>query len=389
MNFLKSKQNLETYSVEDIDVLARYNGIKVLNRDDRLWLLSIAILSNRHYAQMITILKHKEKVIKFDTYFTKIKQLGSGASGFVLLAQVKKAFNKLVKDQYVAIKLIRHSLINQRVIDDTQREIAILQDLSKDGCNPHIVCYYDSFTIKYSEADEESIVKKYFAIVMEYIPGDNLQRVLEGHLRNFTLIPNDTVLQYMNILAQTLDYLHDRNIVHRDIKTSNIVIDKDVIKYIDFGFSCFTLPNRYSCLYSAVGSPSNMSPELWHISMGRLKNFSTEKLYELFKKSDVWALGIVFYEILYGNLPQELLHAQTLIDVREVVQYHTISVPYEPDRDPRLIEIVRKMLINDADSRSSIKMVIDELHKLQPIENKPTFLPKSIGGSTSFGRHSL
>jgi hypothetical protein len=51
MNFLKSKQNLETYSVEDIDVLERYNGIKVLNRDDRLWLLAIAILSNSHYVQ--------------------------------------------------------------------------------------------------------------------------------------------------------------------------------------------------------------------------------------------------------------------------------------------------------------------------------------------------
>jgi serine/threonine protein kinase len=368
MNYWESKRNLETYSSNDLNVLAERYGIKVANRNDRLWLLSITILSNRHYAQMV---KQKEKITDFDTYFTEIKQLGSGTFGFVLLAQVKKAFNNLIKDQYVTVKLIKVS-INQKQIEDTQREITILRDLSKDGCNPHIVCYYDSFMVNYREPHDNSD-KKYFAIVMEYIPTDNLQQILERHI----LIPNDKILQYMNSLVQGLEYLHDRNIVHRDVKPSNIIIDKDVVKYVDFGFSCFTVQNNssvsslhlwYSCILDAVGSPIYMSPELWNISMGKLNNIPKDELYELYKKSDVWALGIVFYQILYGNLPIELRDALADIyyrkAIRNAVLYDTISLPYETNRDPRLIEIVRKMLIKDAGSRSSIKMVVDELNKL-------------------------
>jgi serine/threonine-protein kinase len=127
--------------------------------------------------------------------------------------------------------------------------------------------------------------------VLEYVDGQNLRHVIA--LAKPGLLPVAVVVDWGIQLAGTLSYLHDRGIVHRDLKPENVLLGRDgVLKIADFGAA---LPpggrlRRWQPIADPVGTPEYMSPEHIHGRRGDAR-------------SDVYALGVILYELLAGAPP--------------------------------------------------------------------------------------
>ena len=298
------------------------------------------------FAQM-TIAGETAKNVDFNEYFEMIRELGEGQYGSVVLARLKKDYGALPKDSRVAIKLIDSENLSSADIKQISREIAVLKSISL--CNPGISCYYDYFTTNIG-------VRKYIVIIMEYIPGVEL-------VEEIKLISPDKYRKVMKSLARTLGYLHSSKIVHKDIKPANIMITPTGdLKYIDFGFACLLISgHEHACEKDVKGSAVFISPERFKTIIDETE-LSDKELYEMYKKSDVWALGMVFYDLLFKEYPPQVEEAADFDDIVDAyIQPEPITFPTGSSVEPKLVEIVKKMLQKDPKKRSTINEVISEL----------------------------
>lgn len=157
-------------------------------------------------------------------------------------------------------------------------------------------------------------------LVMEYVDGDTLSALLStrGPLQL------TQALQYISELAKALGYLHERSIVHRDIKASNIKIDSQgQAKLLDFGIARAETSPRLTQAGNVIGTLEYMAPE-------QLCGEPASP------QSDLWALGVVLYEMLTGNMPFAATDLSTLHRKITHVEYSKASasnpaVPREID----------------------------------------------------------
>jgi len=191
-----------------------------------------------------------------------IQELGKGSQGVVYKAK-RKSDGKII-----ALKVMDINPLQKKKINIAKKEVEFLKTLSEPVCNPFVICYYGS---SYDEKDGK------FLIEMEYIEGMNMADFIK-------LIGNDKIRYYYLLLiardiAQGLKYMHSKNIIHRDIKLANIIIQKDTFipKIIDFGLSCFV----ESCK-GISGTPNYLPPEL--LTDGKT-----------YPASDMWSLGVTLF----------------------------------------------------------------------------------------------
>jgi hypothetical protein len=123
-------------------------------------------------------------------------------------------------------------------------------------------------------------------VVMEYIGGESLANVLVRHPKG---LPLELAQQWFIALARGVGYLHDHGIVHRDLKPANIFLENGTVKVGDYGLCKFISSSQHAAQTQSVGTVHYMAPE---ISTG---NYS--------KQVDVYASGIIFYEMLTGRVP--------------------------------------------------------------------------------------
>jgi hypothetical protein len=123
-------------------------------------------------------------------------------------------------------------------------------------------------------------------VVMEYVAGDTLNTILGRHPQG--LAP-DLARQWFAGLAAAIGYLHDHGIVHRDLKPGNIFIENGVVKVGDYGLAKFISDSQRTAQTQSVGTVHYMAPE---ISTG---NYN--------KQIDIYAAGILLYEMLTGHVP--------------------------------------------------------------------------------------
>jgi len=125
-------------------------------------------------------------------------------------------------------------------------------------------------------------------VVMEYVPGPSLRDLIEAHPGG---IPHEQVQVWFSSTAAGVSYLHDQGIVHRDLKPANIFFDEDqqVIKIGDYGLSKFISCSRRSGQTETVGTFHYMAPEIGKGVYG--------------KEIDIYALGILLFEMLTGDVP--------------------------------------------------------------------------------------
>src|SRR5205823_4921748 len=134
-------------------------------------------------------------------------------------------------------------------------------------------------------------------IAMEFIDGEALDRILARRGR----LSWEEVVAYAKQLCEALQYAHERGIIHRDLKPSNLMITRDgTLKLADFGIAKDMDVTALTGHNSTIGTAAYMSPE----------QCKGDK--NLTNKSDLYSLGIVFYELLTGKKP---FYAETTVDM--------------------------------------------------------------------------
>jgi serine/threonine protein kinase len=280
--------------------------------------------------------------------FQLIKELGRGNFGVTYLA-----YDKKLKTE-VAVKAIDIKDVPGHDINAIQKEINILKKLSsKPNCKRYIVCYIDSFETTFHN-------KPTAMIVSEYIKGISLTYIIE-HSRN-ELIPTVIWPLFLQLIVG-LRQIHDFNYAHRDIKPENILMtDDNVIKYIDFGLSCFD-----DCTYP-VGTPVYFPPEYY---LGISENSLAAA-----QAHDIWSLGVVFYQMANGKYPFQFDEKDQFFTQEQLAQNITSAVQppffskYKQD-DGRTDILIHSMLIKNWKQRPNIEACVALFYDL--ISSKPLF----------------
>ncbi|KAL3072974.1 hypothetical protein niasHS_017948 [Heterodera schachtii] len=197
--------------------------------------------------------------------FKKLKDLGRGAFG--ICALYKDETSRLNKK--VVIK--RVSLECQS--ENDKRAISYEASLLKKLSHPNVIRFYDSF-----------VELEQLCILMEYLDGGTMERMIQE--RKGIKMGQDLVLYYFTQIVLALDHMHALKILHRDIKTANIFLNRKmtIVKVGDFGISK-ELNSKCAQASTFVGTMNYVSPE---ICEGRAYG----------PKSDVWAVGCVLYELV-------------------------------------------------------------------------------------------
>ena len=194
-------------------------------------------------------------------------------------------------------------------------EINILTNIEK---NPHIICYYDMLKTSNN-----------FYFVYEYCNGGTL----DGLLRKDNRIEEKKALLFFKQLLEAFQVLNKYNIMHRDLKPDNIFFHNDVIKVGDFGF-CKSL-EKAQMTKTMLGSPIYMAPEILN---GQIYS----------NKADIWSIGVVLYEMLYGYCPFESSSIPKLI---EVLKETELDFPNDVLVSNETKKLLRKILTKDPQKR--------------------------------------
>ncbi|NUP13027.1 MAG: serine/threonine protein kinase [Polyangiaceae bacterium] len=209
--------------------------------------------------------------------------------------------------QRVAIKLLRDGLSKDpEVVARFQREGRAVSTLT----SKHVVRVLD-----FGTAHEERPF-----MVLEFLSGADLAKELAKR----TVLPLDEAASYLAQACHAMIEAHDAGIVHRDLKPTNIVLAEEngrrIVKLVDFGISKITrgpIDDHVTATNALFGSPLYMSPE----------TFRSAKLADA--RSDIWSLGVIFYEMITGFLP---FHADNAVAVGLCVT-----------REPHIPPSVRKL----------------------------------------------
>jgi eukaryotic-like serine/threonine-protein kinase len=254
------------------------------------------------------------------------KELGRGA-----MAVVHKALDPLI-GRTVAIKTIR--LEHGAGMEEAELKTRLYREARSAGVlnHPNIVTIYD--------IGEEGDIAY---IAMEFIEGETLDSWLTAH----PIPPVDVTVSIIEQIAAGLDYAASKGIIHRDVKPGNILLTQDLrAKIADFGIAKFSM-SKLTMTGMVMGTPSYMSPEQ---AMGQ----------ELDGRSDMFSLGIMFYQMLTGERPFVGNNPTTIIYKilhEQPVSPKMLNVTLHPGLD----YIVTRMLMKDPAARyqSSRELITD------------------------------
>ncbi|XP_076012996.1 serine/threonine-protein kinase Nek4 [Genypterus blacodes] len=251
--------------------------------------------------------------------YSFIRVVGKGSYGEVNLVK-----HKSERKQYV-IKKLNLTTSSKRERRAAEQEAQLLSQLR----HPNIVTYRESW-----EGDDCQLY-----IVMGFCEGGDLYHRLKQ--QKGELLPERQVVEWFVQIAMALQYLHERNILHRDLKTQNIFLTKtNIIKVGDLGIAR-VLENQNDMASTLIGTPYYMSPELF-----------SNKPYNY--KSDVWALGCCVYEMC------TLKHAFNAKDMNSLV-YRIVEgkLPQMPSRyDSQLGSLIKSMLCKKPEDRPEVKLIL-------------------------------
>lgn len=241
--------------------------------------------------------------------FESINMIGKGAFSTVWLVRHKKSH------RFLAMKILNRKKVAEcKHEKQLQRESELLQEC---GSCPFVVSFIGAFDSRSTKI-----------ILMEFIVGGELFR----RIREVTRMSPNEARFYMAEMCVVLEYLHGKNIVYRDLKPENIMIDAmGHIRLVDFGFAK-KIPNP-DMKSSFCGSPFYIAPEM--LSSNYYGN-----------SVDIWALGVLLYELLVGNPP---FGGKTAHEVYRSILFGKLEIPSYIDEDSR--DLIACLLESDRDCR--------------------------------------
>ncbi|KAM6934348.1 serine/threonine-protein kinase SIK1 [Xenentodon cancila] len=247
-------------------------------------------------------------------FYEIIRTLGKGN-----FAVVKLARHKVTKTQ-VAIKIIDKTRLNPSNLEKIYREVQIMKLLN----HPHIIKLYQVME-----------TKDMLYIVTEYAKNGEMF----DHLTSNGRMSEDEARKKFWQILTAVDYCHRHHIVHRDLKTENLLLDANMnIKLADFGFGNFY--NAGEPLSTWCGSPPYAAPEVFEG-----KEYEGPQL-------DIWSLGVVLYVLVCGSLPFD---GPSLPALRQRVTEGRFRIPFFMSEDCE--NLIRKMLVVDPAKRISVAQI--------------------------------
>ncbi|XP_043976165.1 serine/threonine-protein kinase Nek8 isoform X2 [Gambusia affinis] len=261
--------------------------------------------------------------------YEKIKVVGRGAFGIVHLCRRRS------DGAFVILKEIPVEQMSRDERLAAQNECQVLKLLN----HPNIIEYYENF-----------LEDKALMIAMEYAPGGTLAEYIQKRCNS--LLDEDTILHFFVQILLALYHVHNKLILHRDLKTQNILLDKHqmIVKIGDFGISKILVSK--SKAYTVVGTPCYISPELCE---GKPYN----------QKSDIWALGCVLYELASLKRAFEAANLPALVLKIMSGTFAPISDRYSPE----LRQLILNMLNLDPSKRPQLNEIMALPICIRPLLN--------------------
>jgi len=255
--------------------------------------------------------------------------LGKGGFSIVYLGK-----NKMTNER-VAIKCLDKEIIESARLSSALREPKILMSLN----HPSIVRIYDVYQ-----------TSRYFYLILEYVENGSLYKAL----KRYGLFPEDLILYYVKQVLEGLKYLHQHSIMHRDIKSDNILISSELTaKLADFGTA---KPEDLGTKLTVIGTPYWMAPEIIELNGGGTK-------------SDIWSLGCTIIELLTGQPPY--------FDLKKMpALYKIVQDPHPPIPEgitETLNHFLKLCFIKDYETRPSAELLL-----FHPWLSNEYIVPKSL-----------
>ncbi|CAN8188380.1 unnamed protein product [Coccothraustes coccothraustes] len=248
------------------------------------------------------------------TKYTEFVQVGQGSFGTVYKAM------DLATGDVVALKKmpLRKRSRKELLVNEVQ--------IMKENRHPNIVNYIDSY-----------LVNEDLWLVMEYVDGGTLTSVLVQ-----VLMEEGMIAAISRECLKALDFLHSKNVIHRDVKSDNILLGMDgSVKLTDFGLCAQLTPERRTRC-TVLGSPYWVAPEIL-----KRKEYDTQV--------DIWALGIVAIEMLEGEPPY---YKESPIQAQRLIAWNR----YPPLRTPSRMSILFHAFLHSClDINPSIRWTAREL----------------------------
>ncbi|MDA0679503.1 MAG: protein kinase [Proteobacteria bacterium] len=313
------------------------NKVQALSAGATAYFQRDNIRHNAFIVHVSDILRNRQRVASTDSLF-----VGDMATGIHPLIKGYRFLKRLAVSEHSAVYVARKESVDVNMVLKVLRQVP---DVS-DGLGA-----FDRFLQEYemiAGLHHPNIVKIYDLgvsddhahIAMEYVPGGDLRkRIDEG------ILQADAV-EYMRQIASALSKLHSLGILHRDLKPGNIMVrDDNTLVLIDFGLAKrMRLEQEITGNGEIFGTPYYMSPEQGHAG-------------DVDERSDIYALGVIFYEMLTGKKPYLGPDAMSII-----LKHTKAPVPILPHRLSQYQALLNMLLAKRPQDRlQSAKEVLDWL----------------------------
>ncbi|XP_063280353.1 serine/threonine-protein kinase Nek1 isoform X3 [Prinia subflava] len=252
--------------------------------------------------------------------YIKVRKIGEGSFGKAILVKAKE------NDQEYVIKEINISKMSNKEREESRREVAVLANMK----HPNIVLCRESFK-------ENGCLY----IVMDYCEGGDLFKKINA--QKGILFSEDQILDWFVQICLALKHIHDRKILHRDIKSQNIFLTKDgTIQLGDFGIAR-VLNSTAELARTCIGTPYYLSPEICQ-----------NKPYN--NKSDIWALGCVLYEMCTLKYAFEAGNMKNLVLKIISGPFPPVSMHYSYD----LRNLLSQLFKRNPRNRPSVNSILEK-----------------------------
>jgi serine/threonine protein kinase/Tfp pilus assembly protein PilF len=268
------------------------------------------------------------------SHYKILETLGEGGMGIVYKAQDTK-LDRLVALKFLPSRLAASEEDRARFMQEAKAASALN--------HPHILTIYE-----FDESDGQ-----YF-IAMEFVDGASLKTILEDHKLKGKLLPLELVLDYATQIVEGLSAAHGKGIVHRDIKTDNLMVTSEGrLKIMDFGLAKLRGGVGLTQTGATVGTIAYMSPE--QIVAGEIDH-----------RTDLWAYGVVLYEMLTGERPFGGEHEAAIM--YEILNVEPKAVQsFRPDVPEHLHTLISRLLQKEAANRiASASEIFTSLRRKPP-----------------------